>query len=37
MKNNIGEKTAGDLAWEMFKKTGNAGYYLLYHDLTNKT
>jgi len=29
-------KTAKDLAWEMFKETGNAGYYLLYHDLKNE-
>ncbi len=34
MKN--GEKDAGELAWEMFEKTGSLNYYMLYQQLKNK-
>ena len=27
------KKNAGDLAWEMFEKTGNFSYYMLYKKL----
>lgn len=27
---------ATELAWEMFRKTGNISYYMLYHDLKRK-
>lgn len=30
------EKSARDLAWEMFEKTGNVSYYMLYHQLKEK-
>lgn len=30
------ETGASKLAWELFEKTGNLGYYLLYRDLKNK-
>jgi len=33
MRNEIPKKGAGDLAWKLFQKTGNPGYYMLYHDL----
>lgn len=26
-------KNAKDIAWEMFEKTGNVTYYMLYHQL----
>ena len=28
------KENARDLAWKMFQKTGNVGYYLLHKDLT---
>ena len=34
MKNNFeNEKSAKDLAWELFKQSGNINYYRLYSDL----
>lgn len=30
------ELTAADLAWKMFKKSGNINYYRLYSDLKKK-
>jgi hypothetical protein len=28
------ENGAAKAAWELFKKTGNISYYMLYHELT---
>ena len=36
MKKNDPFMTAADSAWEMFSKTGNVSYYLLYKKLTDK-
>lgn len=34
MKNNFeNEKSAKELAWELFKQSGNINYYRLYSDL----
>jgi hypothetical protein len=30
------ENGAAKTAWEMFEKTGNISYYMLYHELTKK-
>lgn len=30
------ENGASKLAWEMFQKTGNVSYYMLYHELMRK-
>ena len=30
------ENNAAKMAWEMFEKTGNISYYMLYHELTRK-
>jgi hypothetical protein len=27
---------ASDIAWELFEKTGNISYYMLYHELKRK-
>lgn len=27
---------AADIAWELFEKTGNISYYMLYHDLKRR-
>lgn len=36
MKNGFENRKIEDLAWEMFEKTGNISYYMLYHDLKRK-
>jgi len=37
MKNNFeNEKSAKELAWELFKQSGNINYYRLYSDLKEK-
>jgi hypothetical protein len=36
MKDKREENGASKLAWEMFEKTGNVSYYMLYHDLTRR-
>ena len=30
------ESNAAKMAWELFEKTGNISYYMLYHDLMRK-
>lgn len=30
------EPGATELAWELFQKTGNISYYMLYHELKQK-
>lgn len=29
------DKSAQDIAWELFEKTGNVSYYMLYQQLKN--
>lgn len=36
MREEISETQAAKIAWEMFSKTGNISYYMLYHDLMKK-
>ncbi len=37
MENNFeNEKSAKELAWELFKQSGNINYYRLYSDLKEK-
>lgn len=37
MENNFkNEKSAKELAWELFKESGNINYYRLYSDLKEK-
>ncbi len=33
MREEIKEKKAKEIAWEMFEKTGNVTYYMLYNKL----
>ncbi len=33
MKDENGEKSARELAWELFEETGNFSYYMLYKRL----
>lgn len=35
-KTNKNEKSAKDLAWELFKSSGNINYYRLYSDLKDE-
>ncbi len=35
-RSGIERRQAGELAWEMFEKTGNVSYYLLFKDLTRR-
>lgn len=30
------ENIAAKMAWELFEKTGNVSYYMLYHELMKK-
>ena len=30
------DKSATDIAWELFEKTGNVSYYMLYQQLKNR-
>ncbi|MBQ8885516.1 MAG: YqzL family protein [Clostridia bacterium] len=36
MKEGFETRTAEEIAWEMFEKTGNISYYMLYHELKRK-
>ncbi len=36
MREKEGGKDAMGLAWELFEKTGNISYYMLYHELKRK-
>ena len=36
MKNGFDFENPADSAWELFEKTGNISYYLLYKKLTEK-
>lgn len=35
-ENNTNEVSAKEVAWELFKKSGNINYYRLYSDLKNE-
>jgi len=36
MHDKHGENGAARLAWEMFEKTGNISYYMLYNEIRTK-
>lgn len=36
MRDKNGENGAAKLAWDMFEKTGNVSYYMLYYDLIRR-
>ena len=36
MRDKDNENGAAKMAWEMFEKTGNISYYMLYHELMHK-
>jgi len=33
MRQDEEKRLAKDIAWEMFERTGNISYYMLYHEL----
>ncbi|MBQ7369435.1 MAG: YqzL family protein [Clostridia bacterium] len=36
MRDQKPRNEAAKLAWDMFEKTGDVGYYMLYHELAKK-